>query len=71
MPYYKTRLPGPITILCAGRTEGAWRVFGQEQTGIEAVYESSRLTWDEAKQPDGGEADLSFQPFIGSCHPQG
>ena len=71
MPYYKTPLPGPITILCAGRIEGVWGVFGQEPTGRGGLR-VDQVDLRRAKHPDGGSwlMNSAFQPFIGS-HPQG
>ena len=73
MPYYKTPLPGPITILCAGRTEGVWHVFGQEPTGREAVYEWSRLTWEVRRSQRGGRRGswFIFSPFYWQLPPTG
>ena len=63
MPYYKTPLPGPITILCAGRIEGAWGVFGQEPAGRGGLRVSTRLTSDPAPNTRTEEADLWTQLF--------
>ena len=67
MPYYKTPLPGPITILCAGRIEGAWGVFGQEPTGRGGLrVDQADLRRAKAKHPDGRRKltyELSFLVF--------
>ena len=52
MPYYKTPLAEPITILCAGRIGGAWGVFGQELTGRGGLW-VAQADLSRAKHPDG------------------
>ena len=67
MLYYKTPLPGPITILCAGLIEGAGAYLGRSRLG-EAVYESPRLTSDAPNTRTEGKLIYQLSLLLAATH---
>ena len=66
MPYYKTPLAEPITILCAGRIGGAWGVFGQELTGRGGLW-VDQADLSRAKHPDGRSWFIMFRLLLAAA----